>query len=104
MTHWPTRSLRQRAATAFALYCFSRDAEQRRIVLTRTHSGGVTINDWGWHVVNHDAPFGGVGDSGMGAITASKAFANCRMPGPCSNVTVSSRSACLSALRTFCRT
>ena len=30
------------------------------------HSGGVTINDWGWHVVNHDAPFGGIGNSGMG--------------------------------------
>ena len=26
-------------------------------ILKQTHSGGVTINDWGWHVVNHDAPF-----------------------------------------------
>ena len=57
-----------------ALYCFSRDAEQRRTVLTRTHSGGVTINDWGWHVVNHDAPFGGVGDSGIGSYHGVEGF------------------------------
>jgi coniferyl-aldehyde dehydrogenase len=57
-----------------ALYCFSRDALQRQAVLDRTHSGGVTINDWGWHVVNHDAPFGGVGNSGMGGYHGVEGF------------------------------
>ncbi|WHZ09877.1 MAG: coniferyl aldehyde dehydrogenase [Burkholderiaceae bacterium] len=57
-----------------ALYCFGRDAAARRQVLERTHSGGVTINDWGWHVVNHDAPFGGIGNSGMGSYHGVEGF------------------------------
>jgi coniferyl-aldehyde dehydrogenase len=57
-----------------ALYCFSRNAKQRQDLLRRTHSGGVTINDWGWHVVNHDAPFGGVGNSGMGTYHGVEGF------------------------------
>jgi len=57
-----------------ALYCFSHDARAREDILRRTHSGGVTINDWGWHVVNHDAPFGGVGASGMGNYHGEEGF------------------------------
>jgi coniferyl-aldehyde dehydrogenase len=57
-----------------ALYCFSHDAEERKALLRRTHSGGVTINDWGWHVVNHDAPFGGIGNSGMGSYHGVEGF------------------------------
>lgn len=57
-----------------ALYLFSHDSAARDTVLTRTHSGGVTINDWGWHVINHDAPFGGVGNSGMGTYHGEEGF------------------------------
>lgn len=57
-----------------ALYCFSHDARARDEVLRRTHSGGVTINDWGWHVANHDAPFGGTGNSGMGSYHGEEGF------------------------------
>ena len=57
-----------------ALYCFSHDAAARADVLRRTHSGGVTINDWAWHVINHDAPFGGVGNSGMGTYHGVEGF------------------------------
>jgi coniferyl-aldehyde dehydrogenase len=57
-----------------ALYCFSHDAAERADLLRRTHSGGVTINDWGWHIVNHDAPFGGVGNSGMGTYHGEEGF------------------------------
>jgi len=57
-----------------ALYCFSHDAEEREQLLRSTHSGGVTLNDWGWHVVNHDAPFGGVGNSGMGNYHGEEGF------------------------------
>ncbi len=57
-----------------ALYCFSHDAAERRDLLRRTHSGGVTINDWGWHAFNHDAPFGGVGNSGMGSYHGIEGF------------------------------
>ena len=57
-----------------ALYCFSHDAQARQALLQRTHSGGVTINDWGWHVMNHDAPFGGIGNSGMGTYHGVEGF------------------------------
>jgi coniferyl-aldehyde dehydrogenase len=57
-----------------ALYCFSHDKAERARRLRRTPSGGVTINDWGWHVINHDAPFGGVGHSGMGTYHGEEGF------------------------------
>jgi coniferyl-aldehyde dehydrogenase len=57
-----------------AMYCFSHDAGERQALLRRTHSGGVTINDWGWHAINHDAPFGGVGHSGMGTYHGVEGF------------------------------
>jgi len=57
-----------------AMYCFSHDPQVQRDLLTKTHSGGATINDWGWHVVNHDAPFGGVGNSGMGTYHGLEGF------------------------------
>jgi coniferyl-aldehyde dehydrogenase len=57
-----------------AMYCFSHDAGERQALLRRTHSGGVTINDWGWHAINHDAPFGGVGQSGMGTYHGVEGF------------------------------
>ncbi|MCH7336666.1 coniferyl aldehyde dehydrogenase [Acinetobacter sp. NIPH 2699] len=57
-----------------ALYCFTHDSNERDHILKQTHSGGVTINDWGWHVVNHDAPFGGVGNSGMGTYHGEEGF------------------------------
>lgn len=57
-----------------AMYLFGHDAGLRDEVLRRTHAGGVTINDWGWHVINHDAPFGGVGNSGMGTYHGIEGF------------------------------
>jgi coniferyl-aldehyde dehydrogenase len=57
-----------------ALYCFSHDGAERDALLRRTHSGGVAINDWGWQVVNHDAPFGGIGNSGMGTYHGVEGF------------------------------
>ena len=49
-----------------ALYYF--DENMRRVdeLLTRTLSGGVTINDCVYHLGQHNLPFGGVGASGMG--------------------------------------
>jgi coniferyl-aldehyde dehydrogenase len=50
-----------------ALYWFGADGRARERVLRGTISGGVTVNDCLWHVAQPDAPFGGVGMSGMGA-------------------------------------
>ena len=57
-----------------ALYCFSHSSSELDTILKQTHSGGVTINDWGWHVVNHDAPFGVIGNSGMGTYHGEEGF------------------------------
>ncbi|CAE6909693.1 coniferyl aldehyde dehydrogenase [Vibrio sp. B1FLJ16] len=57
-----------------ACYLFSNDKEQREVVLNQTHSGGVTINDWGWHAFNHSVPFGGVGNSGIGNYHGEEGF------------------------------
>jgi coniferyl-aldehyde dehydrogenase len=57
-----------------ALYCFGDEPAECDELLRRTHSGGVSINDWGWHAINHDAPFGGVGNSGMGNYHGEEGF------------------------------
>ncbi|MCJ9429100.1 coniferyl aldehyde dehydrogenase [Kordiimonas marina] len=49
-----------------ALYYFGQDKAEEREVLTRTTSGGVTVNDVLWHGAHENLPFGGVGNSGMG--------------------------------------
>ena len=57
-----------------ALYCFTHDSTELDAILKQTHSGGVTVNDWGWHAINHDAPFGGIGNSGMGSYHGIEGF------------------------------
>jgi coniferyl-aldehyde dehydrogenase len=57
-----------------ALYYFGRDDAEASAVRRRTHSGGVTLNDWGWHVFQHDLPFGGIGASGMGSYHGEEGF------------------------------
>lgn len=49
-----------------ALYYFGQDKAEEQQVLTRTTSGGVTVNDVLWHGAHENLPFGGVGNSGMG--------------------------------------
>lgn len=57
-----------------ACYLFSDDKSRREWMLARTHSGGVTINGWGWHAFNHSVPFGGVGNSGFGNYHGEEGF------------------------------
>ncbi|MGF1739890.1 coniferyl aldehyde dehydrogenase [Vibrio profundum] len=57
-----------------ACYIFSHNKSQRERLLNEIHSGGVTINGWGWHVLNHSVPFGGIGNSGMGNYHGEEGF------------------------------
>jgi len=57
-----------------AMYYFGDDKAESTTLLQRTHAGGVTLNDWGWHVLNHDLPFGGTGTSGMGNYHGAEGF------------------------------
>ncbi|MBX7502829.1 coniferyl aldehyde dehydrogenase [Qipengyuania sp. YG27] len=56
------------------LYYFGQDSDEREKVLTRTISGGVTVNDVIFHVSMEDLPFGGVGPSGMGSYHGVEGF------------------------------
>lgn len=57
-----------------ALYIMSLDKNTQTKILQHTHSGGVCINDTVFHVAAEDAPFGGVGASGMGHYHGKEGF------------------------------
>lgn len=57
-----------------ALYLMSFDDACQRQVLEHTHSGGVCINETVFHVAADDAPFGGIGPSGMGHYHGKEGF------------------------------
>ena len=63
-----------RRARPLGLYYFGRDEGERRRVLDRTVSGGVSLDDVIFHVSMEDLPFGGVGPSGMGAYHGQDGF------------------------------
>jgi coniferyl-aldehyde dehydrogenase len=57
-----------------ALYPFSQRRELQQHLIERVMSGGVSINDALFHVAQHDLPFGGVGESGMGHYHGIEGF------------------------------
>ena len=57
-----------------ALYVFSESHEIVDLVVGETSSGGVCVNATLMHIANTDLPFGGVGESGMGAYHGEKGF------------------------------
>ena len=61
-------------ARPLAIYPFSHDGAQVQMLLDRVMSGGVSVNDALFHVGQHDLPFGGVGESGMGHYHGYEGF------------------------------
>jgi coniferyl-aldehyde dehydrogenase len=57
-----------------AIYPFSHDRAQIQMLLHHVMSGGVSVNDALFHVGQHDLPFGGVGESGMGHYHGHEGF------------------------------
>jgi coniferyl-aldehyde dehydrogenase len=57
-----------------AIYPFSNDRGQVQMLLDRTMSGGVSVNDALLHFSQTDLPFGGVGESGMGHYHGHEGF------------------------------
>jgi acyl-CoA reductase-like NAD-dependent aldehyde dehydrogenase len=49
-----------------ALYVFDEDRQRGRAFGRRVRTGGVTLNDTLYHVVQPGLPFGGIGESGLG--------------------------------------
>lgn len=57
-----------------ALYMFSKNSKKIDRVLNDTSSGGACINDTLMHIANPHLPFGGVGQSGIGAYHGQHSF------------------------------
>lgn len=57
-----------------ALYWFGTDEAEKRRVLEHSLSGGVSINEAMMHAAMQDAPFGGIGASGMGHYHGREGF------------------------------
>lgn len=57
-----------------ALYLFTSDTNLRERVIERTSSGAVLVNHTCMHAVVPSLPFGGVGESGMGAYHGKASF------------------------------
>ena len=57
-----------------ALYIFTEDKKTARHFAQRVSFGGGCINDTIMHISNPNLPFGGVGNSGMGAYHGVKSF------------------------------
>ena len=60
--------------TPLALYLFTQDRATQERVLAATRSGGVCLNDTVTHMVGKDLPFGGLGESGLGAYHGQASF------------------------------
>lgn len=57
-----------------ALYLFTSDEQTEVKVVNEISSGGVSINDTVTHLANPELPFGGVGNSGIGAYHGHYSF------------------------------
>jgi coniferyl-aldehyde dehydrogenase len=57
-----------------ALYLYSNDKAAQDKVIHNTLSGGMCLNDSMLHVGQHDLPFGGIGNSGMGHYHGQEGF------------------------------
>lgn len=62
------------AQKPLALYLFTRSGAQKRKVLSEVSFGGGCVNETIMHLGNENLPFGGVGNSGMGAYHGRTGF------------------------------
>ena len=58
-----------------SLYIFSRKRREVREILSQVSFGGGCVNETVMHIGNENLPFGGVGNSGMGAYHGKTSFA-----------------------------
>lgn len=64
----------KRLPKPLALYLFTENYKVEEKVLTEISSGGACINDTITHLANPELPFGGVGNSGIGAYHGRESF------------------------------
>lgn len=61
-------------ASPLAAYVFDTDAGRAQALLLRLRAGGGAVNATILHLALHDLPFGGIGESGMGAYHGVRGF------------------------------
>ena len=61
-------------AAPLVLYIFTRNTRKAKRIMKEVPSGGGMINEVVMHFINMNAPFGGVGDSGMGTYHGKAGF------------------------------
>ena len=57
-----------------AFYVFTSNSKKEKEWIQRIHFGGGCINNTAWHFANKEFPFGGVGNSGLGAYHGKYSF------------------------------
>jgi aldehyde dehydrogenase (NAD+) len=67
-------ALARRHPNPLALYIFSKDRATQERLLAALPSGGACVNDTLTHMMNPRLPFGGIGESGMGAYHGKTGF------------------------------
>jgi aldehyde dehydrogenase (NAD+) len=64
----------QRHPDPLAFYVYTSSAKKEKMWLEEIHSGGACINNSSWHLTNFNLPFGGRGNSGIGAYHGKHSF------------------------------
>ncbi len=64
----------QKNANPLAFYLFTNSKKKEEEWISRIPFGGGCVNNTDWHFTNHHIPFGGVGNSGMGAYHGKYTF------------------------------
>jgi aldehyde dehydrogenase (NAD+) len=57
-----------------AMYYFSKSKRELDALINRTSAGGIAVNDTITHFINASMPFGGIGESGIGAYHGKYGF------------------------------
>lgn len=64
----------EKNANPLAFYLFTKSKKKEEEWISRVAFGGGCVNNTDWHFTNHHIPFGGVGNSGIGAYHGKNTF------------------------------
>lgn len=68
------KAIIERNANPLAFYVFTESSEKEKLWLEKISFGGGCINNASWHLTNFNLPFGGRGNSGIGAYHGKYSF------------------------------
>lgn len=68
------RQIVERNANPLSLYVFTQSSEKEKQWLEKISFGGGCVNNTSWHLTNFNLPFGGRGNSGIGAYHGKYSF------------------------------